>query len=79
MSKELQFHEREEVTRITVDEVQQRIDRGEPVVFLDSRSEKSWEESDIRIRGAIRVPPDKIDEHLGKVPPTQGLMVSYCT
>ena len=78
-TKELQIHEREEVTRITVDEVKQRIDRGEPVVFLDSRSEKSWEESDMRIRGAIRVPPDMIDEHLGKISPTQGLMVSYCT
>jgi hypothetical protein len=45
-----------EPERITVEEVKGRIDRGESVVFLDTRAPDAWEKSDIKIKGAIRVP-----------------------
>jgi hypothetical protein len=35
-----------ETTRITVDEVKQRMDRGEQFAFVDSRNPQAWAESD---------------------------------
>lgn len=68
-----------EVNRVTVDEVKERIDRGEPIALVDSRSAKAWEESDVEIRGAIRVPPDHADESLLSQVPRDRSVVTYCT
>ncbi len=67
-----------EVTRVTVDEVKERLERGEPILFLDTRSPNAWDESDVKIRGAIRVPADKVEEHLDEIPHTRSI-VTYCT
>src|SRR5512146_3253069 len=34
-----------EVTRVTADEVKQRMDRGEPFTFLDARNPQPWGEA----------------------------------
>ncbi len=31
-----------DVGRVTADEVEARIDRDEPIVFIDARNEKEW-------------------------------------
>jgi len=67
-----------EPTRVTVEEVKARIDRGEPIAFLDTRSEEAWAKSDIRIKGAIRVPPKDVDRYLQQIPRNRSL-VTYCT
>jgi hypothetical protein len=64
--------------RVSVDEVMKRIARGERILFLDTRSPKSWGESTEKIRGAIRVPPDEVASHLDRIPEGQSL-VTYCT
>ena len=43
-----------EATRITVDEVKQRMDRGEQFTFVDSRNPKAWAEADKKLPNAIR-------------------------
>lgn len=78
MTAELELTERTEVPRITVEEVKARIDRGEPIFFADTRSEKSWSESDVKIRDAVRIPPDDAAKHLEKVPHDRSI-VTYCT
>jgi rhodanese-related sulfurtransferase len=67
-----------EPTRVTVEEVMTRLGRGEPVVFLDTRSEQTWENSDMKIKGAIRVPPNDVDRFLERIPRTHSL-VTYDT
>jgi rhodanese-related sulfurtransferase len=67
-----------EVTRITVDEVRERLARGEPLAIVDARSAKSWDEAETQIPGSIRVPPDDVAGHAGDVPRDRSV-VAYCT
>ena len=65
-------------TRITVDEIKERMDRGEPFTFIDTRNPKAWGESDEKLPGAIRVPADEVEKHLAEIPKDK-VVVSYCT
>ena len=67
-----------EATRVTVDEVKQRLDRGEPLVFLDTRNPQAWGESDTKLPGAIRVPADEVEQHLDEIPRDRAV-ITYCT
>jgi rhodanese-related sulfurtransferase len=67
-----------EVTRVTVDEVRARLDRGEPLAIVDARSADAWSKATSRIPGAIRVPPDDVAPHLEEIPRDRAV-VTYCT
>ncbi|MBA3716386.1 MAG: hypothetical protein H0W76_28690 [Pyrinomonadaceae bacterium] len=67
-----------EPTRVTVDEVKERMERGEPFVFLDTRNPQAWGESDSRLPGAIRVPADEVQQHLNEIPHGSAI-ITYCT
>ena len=67
-----------EPTRITVDEAKERLDRGEPLAFVDTRNPKAWGEADTKLPGAIRVPADEVDEHLDEIPKDRAV-ITYCT
>jgi rhodanese-related sulfurtransferase len=67
-----------EPTRVTVDEVKERMDRGEPIVFLDARNPNAWAGSDVKLPGAIRVPADEVQEHIGDIPRDRTI-ITYCT
>lgn len=66
------------VTRVTVDEIKARMDRGEPFTFIDSRNPKAWAESDRKLPGAIRMPADDVESHLSEIPHGRTI-VAYCT
>ncbi len=67
-----------EATRITVDEVKQRLDRGEQFTFVDSRNPKAWVESDKKLPNAIRVPAEELEQHLDEIPKDR-TVITYCT
>jgi rhodanese-related sulfurtransferase len=67
-----------EVTRVTVDEVRARMDRGEPLVFVDARSAESWGKARTQIPGSVRVPPDDAAAHADGVPRGRAI-ITYCT
>ena len=67
-----------EATRVTVDEVKERMDRGEQFAFLDTRNPKAWGESDVKLPGALRVPADEVEEHLDEIPRDRAV-ITYCT
>jgi rhodanese-related sulfurtransferase len=67
-----------EPKRITVQEVKAKLDRGEKIIFLDARNPSAWTSENTKIPGAIRVPADKIDQHLAEIP-KDGIIVTYCT
>ena len=67
-----------EVTRVTVDEVKERMDRGEEFTFVDTRNAKAWEEATTKLPGAIRVPADEIEERLDDIPHNR-TVITYCT
>lgn len=67
-----------EPTRVTVDEVRQRMERGEQFAFVDTRNPKAWGEAEMKLPGAIRVPADEVEEHLNEIPKDR-TAITYCT
>jgi len=65
--------------RITIDEMKRLQASGEPVILADVRTDRSYQADDIKVKGAIRLPPDDavrrarqlgLDHH--------GTVVLYC-
>ena len=67
-----------EATRITTDEVRERLDRGEEFTFLDTRNPQAWADSDKKLPHAIRVPAAELDQHLNEIPRDRAV-ITYCT
>jgi rhodanese-related sulfurtransferase len=67
-----------EATRITTDEVKERMDRGEEFAFVDTRNPTAWAESDKKLPNAIRVPAEELDQHLNEIPKDRAVL-TYCT
>ena len=67
-----------QATRITVDEVGARLNRGEPFAFVDTRNPTAWAESDQKLPGAIRVPADELEQHISEIPHDRAV-ITYCT
>lgn len=66
-----------EATRVTVDEIKQRMDRGEQFTFVDSRNPKAWGEADQKLPRAIRVPAEEVEAHLDEIPKDR-TVITYC-
>lgn len=67
-----------QASKISAHEVKAKVDRGDPLVFIDARSPESWETSKVKLPGAIRVPADQVEHHLRDIPANR-LIISYCT
>ena len=67
-----------EATRVTVDEVKERMDRGEQFAFVDTRNPQAWGEADTKLPGALRIPADAVEQHLEKIPRDRAI-ITYCT
>lgn len=66
--------------RITIEEMQALEARGERVVLLDVRKDKSWNDSTEKAQGAIRLPPDNTARRAAELAlPRQDWLVAYCT
>ena len=67
-----------ELDRITIGEVKKMIDRGEPVLLIDTRNPHDWGESDVRLPGALRIHYSELKPHLEELPRDRTI-VTYCT
>lgn len=67
-----------ELTRWTIHEVKERMDRGERLVLLDTRGATSWGQATTRLPGAIRMAADEVGQRLGEIP-RGGPIITYCT
>ena len=67
-----------EATRVTVDEVKERMDRGEAFTFIDTRNPKAWAEADTKVPGASRIAEDEAEQHLDQIPRDR-TVITYCT
>jgi len=67
-----------EATRITTDEIRERLDRGEQFTFVDTRNPTAWGEADEKLPNALRVPADQVAEHLNEIPKDRAV-ITYCT
>jgi rhodanese-related sulfurtransferase len=64
--------------RISINDLERRLDAGDQIVLIDSRSATAWDASAITAPGAIRVPPDRAERHLDQLPRGRAI-VTYCT
>ena len=67
-----------EATRVTADEVKERMDRGEQFAFVDTRNPQAWGEAETKLPGAVRAPADEVDKHLSEIPRDRAV-ITYCT
>jgi rhodanese-related sulfurtransferase len=54
------------------------LDTGEDFTVIDVRNPTAWAETDTAIPEAIRVPLDKLEENLLRIPKSRPV-VAYCT
>jgi rhodanese-related sulfurtransferase len=66
------------VTRVTADEIIERMNRGEQFFFIDTRNPVAWAESNEKLPGAVHIPADEVDRHLGEIPHDRAV-ITYCT
>jgi rhodanese-related sulfurtransferase len=67
----------EDAPRITKEEVKALL--GDPgVIILDARTGSSWNSSDKKIKGAVRVDPDNVASWAGSIPRDKKIVV-YCS
>jgi hypothetical protein len=64
--------------RVTVAEVQQWMAAGEPLFFVDARSDEAWSTATTKVPGALRVPPHDVEPHLAEIPQDRRVVI-YCT
>jgi rhodanese-related sulfurtransferase len=67
-----------EATRVTIDEVKERMDRGEQFTFVDARNAQAWAEAERKLPGAVRVPADDVEQHLAEISHDRAV-ITYCT
>ena len=63
---------------ITVQELKAKMDKGEDVVIIDVRAGREYEDSKIKIKGAIRMSIVKIEDRYKELPKDKEI-VTYCT
>jgi NhaP-type Na+/H+ or K+/H+ antiporter len=64
---------------ITLQQLDELKKSGEPVIILDVRTERSIEDSDLQVRGAVRLPPEHVAidaRDLGL--PKNAWLIAYC-
>jgi len=64
--------------RISVSELKQRLERGEPIVILDVRLPSDAATGERRIPGSRRIPPAEVPDRYAELP-LDRMIVPYCT
>jgi rhodanese-related sulfurtransferase len=67
-----------ELDRITINEIKGKMDKGESILFIDTRNSHDWGESDVKLPGALRIHFSELEQHLNELPRDR-LIVTYCT
>ncbi len=67
-----------EVPKISVDEVRQRLQRGENLLPLDVRQPGAYAEYPGAIPGSLRIPPAELPDRYREIP-REPIVVAYCT
>ena len=71
--------DKDEIERITVMQVQERLDKGLQVVFLDSRNGDNWTYADTVILGAIHVGTNQQLKQIIQELPKESFVITYFT
>ena len=67
-----------EISRISIEDLKSRLDLGEQIFIIDTRSRAAWSESGVKISGAVRIHFDDLEQHITEIPRDRTI-VTYCT
>lgn len=67
----------DEPLRISPADAKARIEAGS-AIMLDVVTPQAWDQIDVAIAGALRIPPDEFLSHLRELP-TERDLIAYCT
>lgn len=65
--------------RIMAAEVMEKMNAGEPVFFIDTRTSGAWAASSVKIANAQRAANNEVLNKIVQKVPEGGLIVTYCT
>jgi rhodanese-related sulfurtransferase len=65
--------------RIEVEDVKMRMDKGQSIIFVDTRNGSAWARSKEIIPGAIRISSAQEFEAAKKIMHKDNFIVTYCT
>ena len=63
--------------RISAAEAKRQVDAGESIM-LDVVAPGVWEQLDVAVPGAVRIPPDQVAGRFGELP-RERTILAYCT
>lgn len=66
------------IPRITKEELKAMMDKKEDLVIVDVRAEDSYNSSDQKIKGALRIALDEIEKDVKNLPCAKEI-ITYCT
>ena len=66
------------IVKMSVDEIKRRMDEGEPIIFIDTRNQRTWNESKVKLPGALHIQHGELEKHLGSLPRDR-LIITYAT
>jgi len=66
------------IPRITKEELKAKMDKNEDLVIVDARAEDSYNLSNQKIKGSIRITLDELEKVI-KNPPVGKEIITYCT
>jgi rhodanese-related sulfurtransferase len=61
-----------------LDEIKERMQRGEVFTFIDTRNPQAWGDADTKLPGAIRVPAEEVEQLADQIPRDR-TVITYCT
>lgn len=65
------------IPRITIQELKDKMNRSEQIVILDVRSGEDYASSKVKIKNAVRIPIDQLEDRYRELP--AGLeIITYC-
>jgi 3-mercaptopyruvate sulfurtransferase SseA len=73
------FSAKDDVPRITIQELKAKMDQGEDMVILDVRLGSEYAGSKIKIKGAIRIPVFQLEDNRYKELTRDKDIIAYCT
>ena len=63
--------------RISAAEAKRQVDAG-AAIMLDVVAPGVWEQLDVAVPGAVRIPPDQVADRFGELP-RERTILAYCT
>ena len=66
------------IPRITKEELKAKMDKNEDLVIVDARAEDSYNSSNQKIKGALRITLEELERDVKKIPEGREVII-YCT